>query len=188
MKITPDHLRDYYALTQERLERAGTIELPVRTKRRNETTIVRRALVELNRIPGVRATRNNVGKSPCACGACVPKLCPRCRARLTRPIAFGLGVGSPDVVGIYSLALEGGAVLALAFAIEFKSPTARRKRDHEEQQEAWRTVATRRGIRCVKVTSSEAATLAVLGWIQEWRRSLRLSLPASGSASLTDTR
>lgn len=159
------------------------IDLPVRKKRRNETTIVRAALVALSRIPGVRATRNNVGKSPCACGECVPRLCPRCRARLTRPITFGLGVGSPDVVGIYSLALPGGEVLALAFALEFKKPGARGNREHEATQDAWRTVANRRGMRCAKVTSESEATEIVQTWIASWR--LSLFLHDSDSASAT---
>lgn len=158
------------------------IALPERKRRVNETSIVRKALVALNRIPGVRATRNNVGRSPCACGQCAPRLCQRCRARLTRPISFGLGVGSPDVVGIYTLRLPSGGVIAIPFGLEFKRPGARTEKKHAADQAAWMRVAEARGFLCRQVTSEREAMLAV-GWmIEQWEISLSLHDSRSSTA------
>ncbi len=105
----------------------------------------------------MRAVRNNVGMSPCACKACVGGLCPSCVRRLTRPIRFGISSGSPDIVGIITL-----FGCALAFGLEVK--VAARRKAHSERlrrQEAWRMVAGRRGMMCEEVTSAEEAVEAV---------------------------
>jgi hypothetical protein len=159
------------------------IQLPIRERRRNETTILRASLVAINRIPGVRATRNNVGKSPVACAYCTKHLCKRCRPRLTYPITFGLGVGSPDVIGIYSLPIVGGVVLPLAFALEFKKPGARTERKHADDQAAWMRVARSRGIQCETVRSVDESTSAVLAMISTWRASLSAIVSPSSSDS-----
>ncbi len=133
------------------------IELPPRVKRVTETSVLRAVLVAVNRIPDVRAVRNNVGMSPCACKACVPALCVACKRRLTRPIAFGISSGSPDIVGI--ITLRG---VACAFGLEVK--VAARRNAHTERlrrQEAWRIVAGRRGMMCGLVTSVDEARAAV---------------------------
>jgi hypothetical protein len=136
----------------------GEIPLPDREQRNNETDILGRALVALNRVPGVRVSRNNVGQTPARQGQ--------------RPVRYGLGNGSPDVVGIYSLALESGAVVALAFGLEFKKPGSRTAKRHWEEQQAWMHMAGRRGMKCAVVTSEEEAVSSLLSTIRTWRSCL----------------
>ena len=62
------------------------IALPPRPVREpTETDLVRSILVAVNRIRGVRAARNNVGTI---------------EDRRGIPVTFGLGEGSPDIVGV----------------------------------------------------------------------------------------
>ena len=104
-----------------------TIALPPRPPRKRiERDIVREILVALNRIPDVRATRNNVGRIEDSRGV---------------PVTFGLGEGSPDLVGVITF---GGPShpFAIAFAIEVKQPG----RYPTRIQRAWHKVAARRGM------------------------------------------
>lgn len=137
------------------------IELPPRVPRKpKETDLVRSILAAINRLPGVRATRNNVGTIEDRRGV---------------PVTFGLGEGSPDIVGI--LTFGGGNTapaerdegtlllrtldpLAVAFAIEVKQP----KRYETRLQKAWHATARRRGlVSCVARSDEDAiAFLAVL--------------------------
>ncbi len=150
------------------------LRLPDRVAKVTETTIVRRALIELNRLPNVRAMRNNNGKSPAACEVCRKKLCPRCFPKLVRPIQFGLGLGSTDVVGIITI---GRLPIGVAFGLEFKDE--KWKSAHSKRQRvqlAWRETATRRGMLCARVTSVPEAVAAVEGFRVEMTRRI-LVLP-----------
>lgn len=133
------------------------IEMPKREVRpATETSVLRSCIVALNRLPGVRVARNNNGKSPCACKGCTPKLCASCRPRLTRPITFGLGDGSPDIQGRILI----GRVPCV-FWIEVKSPTGRTSRERRELQAAFRAEAESRGELCAQVTDESEAVRVV---------------------------
>lgn len=143
------------------------IELPPRPpKRRTESTLTAEIIVALNRLRGVRVARNNSGRSPKPCGVCFPKLCRGCAARLRYPIAFGLGDGSPDVVGILSFggvessleALRDVEALAVPFGVEVKQPGRYAERD----QKAWHLVAGRRGLLVRVERDVEAAVAGVV--------------------------
>ncbi len=91
-----------------------------------ESTIQADILRALQRIEGVQAWRQNTGRSPCACGACKPKLCRSCAMHLAYPIQIGLCDGSADIIGEVSCALftrDGrGVNVGRFFAIEVKRP------------------------------------------------------------------
>jgi hypothetical protein len=119
---------------------ASMILLPPREPRkRTETDVVYGILGALNAIRGVRAVRNNVGVLEDKRGI---------------PVSFGLGEGSPDVVG----AITFGGVesflelvrhlepIALTFAIEVKRPRDEGGRGATRDQQAWHATAIRRGI------------------------------------------
>lgn len=81
------------------------------------------------------------------------ELCPGCRATAARilttnRITYGLGVGSPDLVG---------AVNGHAFGLELKSPTGRPR----PEQLAWRDAAIRRGVHVAIVRTVEEAEEAI---------------------------
>jgi len=81
------------------------------------------------------------------------ELCPHCRATAARilttnRIVYGLGVGSPDLVG---------AVNGYAFGLELKSPTGRVR----PEQIAWRDAAIRRGVHVAIVRTVEEAEEAI---------------------------
>ena len=164
-----------------------TIELPRRERRRNETTITRAAIVALNRIPGVVATRNNVGKSPVACTYCRAKLCRGCAPRLSYPIPFGLAVGSSDIVGLYT-AIVDGEPWPMPFGVEVKAPGATTKREHLEDQARWMRVMELRGMPCAMVTSARDAELRVLEMIGIFNGRLSRSRPQLATISPLDTR
>lgn len=145
------------------------LQLPDRVERTTETPLVRRCLITLNRLPGVRVMRNNSGKSPCACPPCRARLCRRCFPRLVRPIAFGLGYGSPDIVGLITI----GATLPIGVAFGLEVKVAERRANHKEarkRQGAWRGAAIRRGMLCDEVTSEAEAVAAVEGFRVEMTR------------------
>lgn len=137
-----------------------------------EGAIVRRCLVRLNRLPNVRAARNNTGKSPIACKVCKMHLCKRCKPRLTYPIAFGLGEGGPDIVGFFAI---GGARLPLPvwFGIEVKTPHARAAHPEIRRlQEIWRKAAARLGVLTAEVVSELEAVERVEAFRDEYTRRL----------------
>lgn len=146
------------------------IPLPEKTARKKrETEISRAMLVALNRIPGVRVSRNNNGKSPVPCTACKHKLCRGCSMRLAFPIVFGLGDGSPDLVGIITIGGHKSALRqyvkhrprAYAFGVEVKQPGKTAERD----QRAWHAVARARGMDVITATNTEEAVTFVLALI-----------------------
>lgn len=147
------------------------IDMPKRPERETETSVLRSCLVAINRLPGVRAVRNNNGKSPCACKACTPKLCKSCRVRLTRPVTFGLGDGSPDIQGRMQIAVQHG-VLPVVFWIEVKTEGGRTSRERAELQQAFRDEAATRGEMSAVVTSAIAAVHAVEQMRTEYLRRL----------------
>jgi hypothetical protein len=140
-----------------------TIALPAPERaRETETTISRAIRRDVGRIPGLRLARNNTGIL---------------RDERGIPIRFGLGDGSPDLVGLITF---GGAQscdptldlplpLALAFGLEVKVPGKRATR----QQQAWHLVADRRGMLVQTVTSSAEAVVAVHRMIATYRSRLR---------------
>lgn len=139
-----------------------------------ERTIVRRSLVALNRLPDVRAKRNNTGKSPTPCRTCFPKLCQRCATRLRYPISFGLGEGGPDIIGAIRIRTPAGPI-GVAFGIEVKRPEARKAHPEVRKlQEAWRIGARLWGILCEEVTSEVEAVAAV----ERFRAELMRRVPA----------
>lgn len=95
----------------------ATTRKPAKVKKYNETDLVHEIINYLNESGRVLAFRNNTGaikKGP-------------------RFIRYGLGTGSPDIVGI----LEDGAFLAL----EIKLPGKGKKSEPSEEQAAWLTQA-----------------------------------------------
>src|SRR5258708_5666261 len=138
------------------------INLPAREPVITETSILKQCLTALNRLHGVRAARNNTGKSPCACQPCRAKLCRVCQSRLDRPITFGLGLGGTDIVG--TIAIKGpGGVLPCWFGLEIKVPgRENRNSAHVKTQRAWREAAARRGVLTAVVTSHEEAVAHVV--------------------------
>ena len=133
------------------------IMLPEREPRkRTETTIQLETRDALNRIPRVRVARNNVGQTPMPCGECKKRLCRRCAARLARPVAYGLGVGSPDLVGIYT-ALRGWAC---AFGVETKTKTG----VTSEDQRRWHWAAAARGMPTFVARSADEGVAQVEAW------------------------
>lgn len=140
------------------------IQLPPREPRKIvESDIVRDVLVSVNRIAGVRAGRNNVGTITDSRGI---------------PVSFGLGVGSPDIVGIISIGgvqsafggerLHECMPLAFAFGLEVKQPGKYATRD----QRAWHATFARRGVFSSVVRCGEEAERVVIGWVNETRRRL----------------
>ena len=125
-----------------------TIRLAPRVKRPTETKLTRRTLVALNRLPDVRALRNNVGKLHDERGV---------------PVRYGLGNGSPDIVGIITWRVASRA-LAVPFGIEMKLPDARGSPAHLARQRAWRMVALTRGMFCAEARSVQQAVDLVTEW------------------------
>ncbi len=110
------------------------IELPRRAKKTKETPIVTAIETALNRIPGVWAFRNNVGALEDPHG---------------RWVTFGLGTGSPDVVGYITIDGPDGpaAGLPCGFGLEVKTPHARNAHPEiQAGQEAWRGLARDRSV------------------------------------------
>lgn len=104
-------------------------------------TEIRRAL---GRVPGLVLMRNNVGLDT---------------GRRGRPVRYGLGKGSPDLVGVLTLA--GERPVALAFAIEVKGARGRPSRD----QLLWHNQARERGMPVFVCRSAGDAVSSVKGWI-----------------------
>jgi hypothetical protein len=113
-------------------------------KRRTETTIVQEILGAINALPNVAASRNNVGMLKDARGI---------------PVFYGLGEGSPDIVGIITMGAHPYAI-AVAFGLEVKQPGKYATR----KQRAWHMVAKRMGLRTSVVRSYREAVDAVKGF------------------------
>ena len=140
-----------------------TIKLaPKPERKRVETDIVHDIMRALSRIRGVRVARNNVGVLEDIRGI---------------PVTYGLGDGSPDLVGIITLGgintfLPELAELEpwpLTIAIEVKQP----KRYPSPKQRTWHAAAKRRGLRVGVARSKEDATdhvEAIRGNIRAWLR------------------
>ena len=98
-------------------------------------------------LPSLVVYRNEVGAG--FTGAAAHLVCSECRSILTRHrIVYGLGTGSPDLVG---------AVDGRAFGLELKSPTGRVR----PEQIAWRDAAIRRGVHVAIVRTVEEAEEAI---------------------------
>jgi hypothetical protein len=149
------------------------IELPAREPRKEtETPISRRCREAVAKtFREVRITRNNNGRTPCPCQTCRPKLCKGCAARLARPITFGLGDGSPDLVGVATFETMYGPI-ALAFGLEVKQPG----RYPSPVQRAWHASAARRGLPVEVVRSPEEAVAAVERILRDFRLRLEKGL------------
>jgi hypothetical protein len=129
------------------------IALPRRPKKIKETPLVKAIETALNRMPGVWAMRNNVGSLEDKHG---------------RWVTFGLGTGSPDIVGAITLSPVGALPVAVAFGLEVKTPHARNAHPEVQAgQRAWRGLAERRGMQCAKVTSEAEALDAVRSFRSE---------------------
>ena len=104
----------------------------------------------MNKLPGVRVFRNNVGQLEWAPG---------------KRLVYGLGVGSADLVGIVQMTLylhpnSGGArvrTIGQVFALEVKRPGQKLRPD----QEKWSRVVRSLGGFCCVVTSVAEAVAAV---------------------------
>lgn len=151
------------------------LALPERPPRVIEGSILRASLIALNRLPNVRAMRNQVGRTQAACAMCRPKLCARCFPNLVRSRPYGLGLGSPDLVGLITIAAA--LPIGIPFGLEFKTPHKRTNhKARRRTQGAWRSVAIRRGMLCDEVTSVDEAVAAVEGFrVEMTRRVLVLS-------------
>jgi hypothetical protein len=131
------------------------IALPERAPRApRETPITRACIIALNRLPGVRAARNNNGSLEDARGQWV---------------TFGLGDGSPDIVCRVQVRGKGGT-LPCVFWVEVKAPGARTSRKRAELQRAWRLEAEARGELVAQVTSVLDAVAAAETFCAEYRR------------------
>jgi len=145
------------------------IPLPPKPPREaSEAELVTAILNAVRVIPGVACTRNNTGKTPMPCEKCRGAMCPRCLARMARPITYGLGEGGPDIVGIYTHPIG-----ALAFGIEVKKPRARLRdgsesqaEDRSEGQVAWHRAASSRGMPVWTARSVGEAVEAVRAWAE----------------------
>lgn len=104
----------------------------------NETTLSKRIRVAVARSGRAIVTRNNIGLA-------IPYGRPG-----ARPVGFGLGVGSPDLVGVL---IPSGR----AFCLEIKTETGRVSADQTRCHDAWR----RRGIFVAVVRSVEDAMSAL---------------------------
>jgi hypothetical protein len=128
---------------------------PKPPRRRNETRdLVHPILVALNKRPGVRVARNNVGVLEWAPG---------------KKLRYGLGQGSADLVGIVRLPMWGPLLSRItdtrdvgrAFALEVKWPDDHTPLARRRKQEAWRRVfRSLGGFACI-VHSIDEALMAV---------------------------
>ncbi len=139
-------------------------------RKRVESDIQNDIIVASSRIRGVRLARNNVGTL---------------LDRRGIPVTYGLGEGSPDLVGVitfgglntcepatidevHAALLHAHDSIALCIAIEVKQP----KRYATSEQKAWHAVARKRGIESAVCRSPEEAT----AWIEATRDAFRLRI------------
>ena len=122
--------------------------MPARPEAALERAVLRR-IAELQRsdLPTLTVFRNEVGKG--FTGNVRALCCDRCQGILDRHrITYGLGVGSPDLVG---------AVDGRAFGLELKSPTGRTR----PEQIQWHDAARARGVAVAVVRTVEEAEAAI---------------------------
>jgi hypothetical protein len=108
------------------------------TRKRTETDVVKSCLSAIGKIRGVRGARNNVG--------CL-------KDERGIPVTYGLGTGSPDIVGLVTIGGVNSAVdslrhlrpRAFAFAIEVKRPVEEGGKAPTPAQKTWAKAAGRRG-------------------------------------------
>lgn len=119
------------------------LPLPARRAgRRTETTIQGEIQQAVAAIPDVTITRNTVGRLQDRNGAWW---------------SFGLGDGSPDLIGIYTHPRG----VALAFGIEVKTEKGRVSAD----QVAWHDAMDKRGLPTFLARTEEEAVTQVRRWI-----------------------
>ncbi len=112
------------------------IKLPPRPERKvKESGILGECLRAIGAIRGVRCARNNVGVLTDVRGI---------------PVAFGLGVGSPDIVGIITIGGPESAINAYAWmppkAFAFGLECKVQGKYATPAQRSWHEVAKRRGM------------------------------------------
>lgn len=136
------------------------IKLEPRAPRKTtETDLVYQFVVAIMRVRGVRAARNNVGSI---------------RDKRGIPVTFGLGDGSPDIVGVITFGgVESSHVglvklppIALAFGIEVKRPRELGGKAPSPNQRGWHHVARRRGFP-VGVARTEEEAVAYVRELRE---------------------
>jgi hypothetical protein len=121
------------------------VKIPKAPKKKTETDLVREILGALNRLPGVRAVRNNTGKLQDKNG---------------RWVTYGLGVGGPDIVGVIRWELIGrleSHLVSSPFGVEVKRPGKKRT----NEQISWANAAKNVGM-TVGVATSVAEALAIV--------------------------
>ena len=131
------------------------IHLPPRAPRKvTETDVTHACAAAINRRRGCRAIRNNVGSIEDGRGI---------------PVVFGLGEGSPDLVGAITFGgvesvleeLRALEPIPLAFALEIKKPRELGGRGAERNQRAWHHMARRRGVLVEVIRTPEDAVAFV---------------------------
>ena len=144
------------------------IILPPRKPRKiTETDVTHACAAAINRRRGCRAIRNNVG--------CIPD-------KRGIPVTFGLGEGSPDLVGsitfggVESVLVELRALeaVAITFALEIKKPRELGGRGAERNQRAWHAMARRRGVLVEVIRTPEEAVAFVDRCVVEYVRRIRI--------------
>lgn len=132
-----------------------SIPLPPRAPRKEtETDLVYLIIQAIGRMRGVRSSRNNVGTLRDSRGI---------------PVTYGLGDGSPDIVGVITLGgiqstLPGLIHLppiALTFGLEVKRPREDGGKCASRDQRAYHHVARRRGFPIEVVRSIDESVEAV---------------------------
>lgn len=116
-------------------------KLPPRVRQVHERTIQERIISALNRLPDIHVIRNNVGAL---------------RDRHDHLVTYGLGTGSPDLVGVLTATI-GSRRVGLVFCLEVKRPGE----GPSDEQLAWHAFARRRECFVATVTSVEEALAAV---------------------------
>jgi len=127
---------------------------PRKPKRKTETALTREIMVALNRLPGVHVFRNNTGALADETG---------------RVVYYGLGKGSPDLVGWVTGSMVASGMshwcnVARFLGVEVKMPGKMRAHPEVlENQDRWRDMIEAAGGIYVRVTSVEEAVRLVRG-------------------------
>jgi hypothetical protein len=128
--------------------RAILAKRPATARRRDEAVLERRVLLDLGREPDVLLCRNEVGLGYRR--ALLGSLCPTCRvAAKPHTIHFGIGVGSPDLVGIAA-----GRFVGLELKVEGRAASP--------DQVRWHEAATKRGAVVGVVRSVDEARAVIV--------------------------
>lgn len=136
------------------------MQLPPRAQPKlNEGDLTKLTIAALCKVPGVRARRNNVGKLPDLRGVWVH---------------YGLGDGSPDIVGTISIGgmhsafrSRSSIYLSIAFAVEMKTPETIVKKDmgRTPEQVSWHDSAAQRCMKVWTCADPESAVTFVRNYI-----------------------